>query len=57
MGQVDVAIQSLQHAYGPRREHPSIFRIAVEAGRRERRLLDPHDGRDARQAPTPFSIR
>jgi hypothetical protein len=57
MGQVDVAIQSLQHAYRPRREPPSIFRIAVEAGRRERRLLDPHDGRDARQAPTPFSMR
>jgi hypothetical protein len=37
-----------------------VFRILVEAGQRERAValdLDAQFGRDARQGPTPFSVR
>jgi tetratricopeptide (TPR) repeat protein len=45
MGRVDVAMQSLEQAYGPWRKHAS------------RRVLDAPYGRDARRGPTPFSAR
>jgi len=44
MGRVDVAIQSLEQAYGPWRKHA-------------RRFLDAQYGRDARRGPRPFSAR
>jgi hypothetical protein len=73
MGQVELAIQSLEQAYGPWREDASLglkcrsrdeglreLQVAVNLEPsldQERRFLDAQFGRDARQGPTPFSVR
>jgi len=53
MGHVDLAILSLEGAYGPWHEH-AWRGLKVEQARN---YLDAQFGRDARQGPMPFSVQ